>query len=53
MDHWLEQTLETRDVWFAPLEEIVAHVQNLVDAGTYDPRTDQLPYYPVQVRVAS
>lgn len=52
VDQWLESTLETRDVWFAPLEEIVAHVQKLVDAGEYDPRIDELPYYAAKVSVA-
>ena len=45
MEKWLEDILNTRDVWFAPLEEIAAHVQSLRDAGTYAPRTDELPYY--------
>ena len=45
VEQWLEKTLETKDVWFAPLEEIQAHVENLTQSGDYQPRTDQLPYY--------
>lgn len=45
VEQWLEKTLETKDVWFAPLEEIQAHVEALTRSGAYQPRTDQLPYY--------
>jgi len=45
VEQWLEKTLETKDVWFAPLEEIQAHVETLTRSGDYTPRTDQLPYY--------
>ena len=45
VEQWLEKTLETKDVWFAPLEEIQAHVEALAKSGNYTPRTDQLPYY--------
>ncbi|MEP3628714.1 MAG: polysaccharide deacetylase [Hyphomicrobiales bacterium] len=45
VEQWLEKTLETKDVWFAPLEEIQAHVEKHAQSGDYQPRTDQLPYY--------
>lgn len=45
VEQWLEKTLETKDVWFAPLEEIQAYVQKLTNSGDYIPRTDNLPYY--------
>jgi len=45
VEQWLEKTLETKDVWFAPLEEIQSHVETLTLKGEYTPRTDQLPYY--------
>ncbi|MEM8651632.1 MAG: polysaccharide deacetylase [Pseudomonadota bacterium] len=45
VEQWLEKTLETKDVWFAPLEEITAHVQSLREEGTYVPRVENLPYY--------
>ena len=45
VEQWLEQTLKTRSVWFAPLEEIIAHVARLTREGSYVPRTESLPYY--------
>ncbi|MGE7469412.1 polysaccharide deacetylase family protein [Bosea sp. NPDC003192] len=45
VERWLEQVLATRKVWFAPLEEIVAHVERLVAAGKYQVRTEELPYF--------
>jgi hypothetical protein len=32
-------------VWFAPLDEITAHVRRVVADGTWTPRVDRLPYY--------
>jgi hypothetical protein len=52
--HWhrfLESTVERGDVWFAPMEEIAAHVQHLVATGGWTPRIDRLPYYAAPVRV--
>lgn len=45
VEQWLEKTLEEKDVWFAPLEEIQAHVAGLVSRGEYSPRVETLPYY--------
>ncbi len=45
VEQWIEKTLETKDVWFAPLEEITAHVQSLREEGAYVPRVENLPYY--------
>jgi len=45
VDQWLEKTLSEKDVWFAPLTEIVAHMERLVAEGSYKPRVDHLPYY--------
>ncbi|CAN7518538.1 polysaccharide deacetylase [Bosea sp. LjRoot90] len=45
VERWLEQVLATRKVWFAPLEEIVAYVEQLVAAGEYQVRTEELPYF--------
>lgn len=33
------------EVWFATGEEVAAHVQTLIDDGSYTPRVDELPYY--------
>ena len=40
VEQWLETTLAERDVWFAPLEDIAAHLET-VDGL----RVEQLPYY--------
>ena len=45
VEQWLENTLKTKKVWFAPLEEIIAHVAKVSADGTYKPRVEQLPYY--------
>jgi peptidoglycan/xylan/chitin deacetylase (PgdA/CDA1 family) len=45
VEKWLEDTLRNKKVWFAPLEDIIAHVKNLSDTGQYSPRVEQLPYY--------
>lgn len=45
VERWLEQTLSSKNVWFAPLEEIVSYIGELEKAGLYQARTDQLPYY--------
>jgi peptidoglycan-N-acetylglucosamine deacetylase len=44
VERWLEGVLERGGVWFAPLEEIAAHVRAMRDAGTAV-RTELLPYY--------
>lgn len=45
VEQWLEQTLKTKSVWFAPLEDIIAHVAKLTREGSYTPREEKLPYY--------
>jgi peptidoglycan/xylan/chitin deacetylase (PgdA/CDA1 family) len=45
VERWLEQTLATKKVWFAPLEQIAAYVQDLRTSGQYKPAADHLPYY--------
>ncbi len=47
----IDAMMERGKVWFAPMEEIAAHVLACRDAGTYAPRVDALPYYPEPVRV--
>ena len=43
---WLIEYIHRRgQVWFAPLEEIAAHVQRVMAEGTWTPRIDRLPYY--------
>jgi hypothetical protein len=43
--------LDKGDVWFAPLEEIAAHVRNCISDGTYRPRGEQSPIYEKPVMI--
>jgi peptidoglycan/xylan/chitin deacetylase (PgdA/CDA1 family) len=45
VEQWLTHTIETKKVWFAPLEDIIRHVKKLSDEGHYVPRIEKLPYY--------
>ncbi len=45
VERWLEDVLATRNVWFAPLEEIQAHIAGLAASGAYSPTIEHLPYY--------
>jgi hypothetical protein len=33
------------DVWIASLKAIAEHIRSVVDAGTFMPRVDRVPYY--------
>ena len=46
---WLEDTLNTRDVWFARLDQIADHMDNIVSTGAYHPHCEKLPYYTAPV----
>ena len=50
IDKWLEETIISKKVWFAPLEKIARYVQKLVDDGMYSLKTDHLPYFTTQIR---
>lgn len=43
VEKWLEQVLTRKDVWFASLHEISAHVRSQTVSGNI--RADKLPYY--------
>ena len=45
VEAWLERTLNERDVWFAPLEVIVAHLAAARASGAWSPRVEDTPYY--------
>lgn len=45
VEAWLEETLGSGDVWFARLDEIAGHLDQLVESGDYAPRREDLPYY--------
>jgi len=42
---FLEEILARGDVWFAPMEQIAAHVKSVTDAGNYQPRVVRVPQY--------
>jgi len=50
VEQWLDHTLKTKKVWFAPLEDIIAHVKKVSASGQYKPRVEQLPYFKGPVR---
>lgn len=49
---FLEDVLARGDVWFAPMEDIAAHVLSLAESGVCTPRRVKMPQYsaPVVVR---
>jgi peptidoglycan/xylan/chitin deacetylase (PgdA/CDA1 family) len=42
---FIEQLLARGDVWFAPMEDIAAHVAQLVASGKWTPMRETLPQY--------
>lgn len=44
--NFIEYMLNKGNVWFAPMEEIAAHIRELVATKKWEPRIDRLPYYP-------
>jgi peptidoglycan-N-acetylglucosamine deacetylase len=45
VEKMIEAMQKKGGVWFAPLEEIAAHVLKETAAGNYSPRIDHLPYF--------
>jgi len=45
VEQWLENTLNTHDVWFAPLSDICVHVKAARQDGDQTLRVENLPYY--------
>lgn len=45
VEQWLEKTLNTHDVWFAPLGDICAHVKAAHHDNEQTVRVEHLPYY--------
>jgi peptidoglycan/xylan/chitin deacetylase (PgdA/CDA1 family) len=45
VEKMIEYMMSTGDVWFATMEEIANHVNNVTAAGDYDIRVDQIPYH--------
>jgi len=51
IEKMITSMLERGDVWFATLEEIARHMQAMEEAGHYQPRVDELPFYDEPVPV--
>jgi peptidoglycan/xylan/chitin deacetylase (PgdA/CDA1 family) len=49
VETWLEGTLNTKDVWFARLDQIADHLDMISSTGAYQPRCETLPYYTAPV----
>ncbi|GEO39974.1 polysaccharide deacetylase [Skermanella aerolata] len=49
MARLIQHMMDKGDVWFAPMTEIAAHVQGLVDRGEWTPRTDEVPFWAAPV----
>jgi hypothetical protein len=45
VEQYLIDIRERTDVWFAPMEEIADHVNQVVEKGDWLSRTDKIPYY--------
>jgi len=45
VEQWLEKTVESHDVWFAPLADICAHVKSEQQNNEQSIRIEHLPYY--------
>ena len=50
VEAWLEKTLNTKNVWFARLDQIADHLDKIVSKGDYVPRQEKLPYYTGAIR---
>jgi peptidoglycan/xylan/chitin deacetylase (PgdA/CDA1 family) len=50
---FLEEVLARGNVWFAPMEEIAAHVAKVTREGSYSPRRVAMPQYDGPVRPVS
>ncbi len=45
ISQFIEYMLNKGNVWFAPMEEIAAHVRGLVASNQWQPHVDRLPHY--------
>ncbi len=45
VEKWIEETLETRDVWFTTLAGIADHMEALEKAGTWSPSVEKMPFF--------
>ena len=42
---FLERVLAQADVWFAPMEDIAAHIESVVAEGAFNARRVKMPPY--------
>jgi hypothetical protein len=45
IEKWIEHTLQNRNVWFATLDEIADHMDNLQKTGAWQPSVETIPYF--------
>lgn len=45
----IEYMMDKGDVWFAPMEEIAAHIRDITSTGAWTPRIDQVPFWEAPV----
>ena len=45
VESWIESTLETKNVWFAKLEDIIKYLDDLKNQSIWTPSVEKLPYY--------
>jgi hypothetical protein len=45
VEAWIVKTQLNKNVWFATLEEIANHMDQLQKSGTWQPTIEKLPYY--------
>lgn len=53
VSRFLEEAVSRGDVWFAPMEEIAAHVRDVTAKGLYVPREISMPQYDGPVRLSA
>jgi len=49
---FLSAVLSPDDVWFAPMEDIAAHVNHCIETKKWIPRVDRVPFYDTPVSAA-
>jgi hypothetical protein len=45
VEAWIAKTQSNKNVWFATLEEIANHMDQLQKSSTWQPTIETLPYY--------
>ena len=45
VESWIQSTLETKNVWFAKLEDIIKYLDDLKNQSIWTPSVEKLPYY--------